>query len=63
MKQSVQNKAKVYNEAEERRNFEGTRNAHTVRKNEVGDYVLPSTQDAWVRWSECAKYYSLKGAI
>ena len=44
-----------YDEAKERELFERTRNAHTIRRNAVGDYVLPSSQDAWSGWSECAK--------
>ena len=44
-----------YDEAKERELFEKTRNAHTIRRNGVGDYVLPSSQDAWSGWSECAK--------
>lgn len=45
----------TYDEAKERELFEKTRNAHTIRRNAVGDYVLPSSQDAWSGWSECAK--------
>lgn len=45
----------IYDEAKERELFESTRNAHTVRRNEHGDYVLPSAQDAWSGWSQCAK--------
>lgn len=46
----------AYDEAKERELFERTRNAHTIRRNAVGDYVLPSSQDAWSGWSECAKF-------
>lgn len=45
----------IYDEAKERVLFESTRNAHTVRRNEHGDYVLPSAQDAWSGWSQCAQ--------
>lgn len=37
-------------EDSERAKFEATRNPHTVRRNEVGDYVVAPTQDAWSGW-------------
>lgn len=45
----------IYDEAKERELFEASRNAHTVRRNEHGDYVLPSAQDAWSGRSQCAQ--------
>lgn len=29
-------------------------NKHTCRRNEHGDYVLPSVQDAWAGWQSCS---------
>ena len=53
----------IYAEEKERELFEASRNSHTVRRNEHGDYVLPSAQDAWSGWSQCAKSLAKAGEV
>jgi hypothetical protein len=45
----------AYDEVKERALFEAGINPHSRRRNEVGDYVLPSIQDSFSGWLACAK--------